>query len=419
MFIAHGEKFRKNARWIMAGVLLLLIPGFVALFTTTGRTDRTGGDLPTIHGKPVTAVEFEQMVNLVQAQYVVGQGRELRKTADTMDKIKQEAVLQLLLDRKAQELGLQVSDAELAQQIRRLSILADKEGRFDPARYRQLVLTLSNRGINEAAFEHVLRTQLLHDKLQQLIVSSARATPTEVQQMYLPLHEKLTIDWVRFEMADYQTPIVVSNAEVRAFFEESKESFRTPARVKIRYATFPLAEAQKTIQLSDEEISEFYDRSRFKYTDTNNVPKPLEAVKAEVTAELLKLRAERAAADRATELTVKLVRQSDGPKPDFSKLCAALNVAVRETGYLSAFDKLPELGVGPDFLQKAFTLAPDQPYSDPIAGSNALYVLEYVDGRPSAIPPFEEVQDQATEQVTKLRRYAATVDHANTVGTQL
>ena len=122
MFIAHGEKFRKNARWIMAGVLLLLIPGFVALFTTTGRSDRAGGDLPTIHGKPVAAVEFEQMMNLVQAQYVVGQGRELRKTADTMDKIKQEAVLQLLLDRKAQELGLQVSDAELAQQIRRLAI---------------------------------------------------------------------------------------------------------------------------------------------------------------------------------------------------------------------------------------------------------------------------------------------------------
>ena len=419
MFIAHGEKFRKNARWIMAGVLLLLIPGFVALFTTTGRSDRAGGDLPTIHGKPVAAVEFEQMMNLVQAQYIVGQGRELRKTADTMDKIKQEAVLQLLLDRKAQELGLQVSDAELAQQIRRLAILANKEGQFDPARYRQLVLTLSNRGISEAAFEHVLRTQLLHDKLQQLIVSSAKATPTEVQQVYLPLHEKLTIDLVRFEMADYHVPVVVSNAEVRAFFEESKESFRTPAKVKIRYATFPIAEAQKTIQLSDEEISDFYERSRFKYTDTNNVPKPLEAVKAEVTAELLKLRAERAASDRATELTVKLVRQSDGPKADFAKLCAGLNVAVRETGYLSAFDKLPELGVGPDFLQKAFTLAPDQPYSDPIAGSNALYVLEYIDGRPSAIPPFEEVQEQATEQVKKLRRYAATLDHANTVAAQL
>ena len=415
MFIAHGEKFRKNARWIMAGVLLLLIPGFVALFTTTGRSDRHGGDLPTVRGKPVASADLEQMMNLVQAQYVIGQGRELRKTADSLDRIKQEAVLQLLLDQKAQELGLQVSDTELAQQIRRLSILANKDGQFDPNRYRQLVLTLNNRGINEAAFEHVLRTQLLHEKLQQLIVSSARATPTEVQQLYLPLHEKVTIDLVRFEMADYLAPVTVSNAEVRAFFEESKESFRTPAKVKVRYAIFPIADAAKTIQLSADEVNDFYERSRFKYTDTNNVTKPLETVKDEVTAELLKLRAERAAGDRATELTVKLVRQTDAAKPDFAKLCAGLNVTVRETGYLSVFDKLPELGVGADFLQKAFTLAPDQPYSDPIAGSNALYVLEYLDGRPSAIPPFEEVQAQATDQVKKLRRYAATLDSAHSV----
>ena len=68
MFIAHGEKLRKHARWIMAGVLLLLIPGFIALFTTTGRTDRQGGDLPTIHGKPINATEMERMMGLVQAR---------------------------------------------------------------------------------------------------------------------------------------------------------------------------------------------------------------------------------------------------------------------------------------------------------------------------------------------------------------
>ena len=419
MFIAHGEKLRKNARWIMAGVLLLLIPGFVALFTTTGHSDRRGGDLPTIRGTPIAAAEFEQMMNLVQAQYVVLQGRELHKTLDTMDQLKQQAVVQLLMDRKAQELGVHVTDAELLQQVRRLPLLLNESGQFEPERYRRLLIYLNNHGINEAAFEQVLRSQLLHEKLQQLVVSAATATPTEVQQAFLPLNEKVTIDLVRFEMADYLAPITVSNAEVRAFYDESKESFRTPAKVKIRYATFPIADAEKTIQLSDDEINEFYERNRFKYTGTNNVPQPLEAVKPEVKAELLKLRAERAAGDRATELTIKLVRPSDAAKPDFAKLCTGMNVAVRETGYLSAVDKLPGLEVGRDFLQKAFSLAPDVPYSDPIAGSNAFYVLEYVDGKPSAIPPFEEVQDQATEQVKKLRRYAATLDRARALVEQL
>ena len=419
MFIAHGEKLRKNARWIMAGVLLLLIPGFVALFTTTGRTDRQGGDLPTIHGKPVNAAEFERMLGLVQAQYVVLQGRELRKTAAALDQLKQEAVIQLLMDRKANELGLRVSDAELAQQVRRLPVLLNEAGQFEPERYRRLTIYLNNKGINEAAFEHVLRAQLLHEKLQQLVTAVAQATPAEIQQAYLPLHEKLTIDLVRFEMADNQTPVTTSNAEVRAFYEQSKESFRTPARVKVRYATFPVADALKTVKLTDDEIAEFYDRNKFKYTDTNNVPKPLAAVKTELQDELLKIHAERAAGDRATELTVKLVRQTDNLKPDFSKLCADMGAAVKETAYLTAHDKLPGLEVGPDFLQKAFTLSSDQPYSDPIAGTNAFYVLEFVDGQPSAIPAFEEVQEQATAQVKRLRRYASTLDQARATVEQL
>ena len=419
MFIAHGEKLRKNARWIMAGVLLLLIPGFIALFTTTGRTDREGGELPTIHGKPINAAELERMINLVQAQYVILQGHELRKTGDTLNQLKQEAVIQLLMDRKAEELGLRVPDAELAQQVRHLPVLLNEAGQFEPERYRRLTVYLNNKGINEAVFEQVLRSQLLHEKLQQLVTAVAQATPTEVQQAYLPLHEKLTIDLVRFEMANNQTPIITSNEEVRAFYEQSKESFRTPARVKVRYATFLIADALKTIKLSDDEIAEFYDRNKFKYTDTNNVPKPLTAVKAELQDELLKLRAERAAGDRATELTVKLVRQTDTTKPDFTKLAAGLGVAVQETGYLTAHDKPSGLEVGAEFLQKAFSLTPDQPYSDPIAGTNAFYVLEFLDGQPSAIPAFEEVQEKATEQVKRLRRYAVTLDQARTTVEQL
>jgi len=300
-----------------------------------------------------------------------------------------------------------------------LPVLLNDAGQFEPERYRRLTIYLNNKGINEAVFEQVLRAQLLHEKLQQLVTAVAQATPTEVQQAYLPLHEKLTVDLVRFDMADNQTPVTTSNAEVRAFYEQSKESFRTPARVKVRYATFPVADALKTITLSDDEVTEFYERNKFKYTDTNNVPKPLAAVKVELQDELLKLRAERVAGDRATELTVKLVRQTDATKSDFSKLCASQGVAVQETGYLTAHDKPAGLEVGAEFVQKAFSLTPDQPYSDPIAGTNAFYVLEFVDGQPSAIPPFEAVQDQATAQVKRLRRYAVTLDQAHATVDQL
>src|ERR1041385_3552467 len=76
MFIAHGEWVRKHARWILGAILVLLIPGFVALFTTTGRSARGQSDLPPVGGKPVNVPQFEKARSAVVAQYIMNAGRQ-------------------------------------------------------------------------------------------------------------------------------------------------------------------------------------------------------------------------------------------------------------------------------------------------------------------------------------------------------
>lgn len=412
MFIAHGDKFRKNARWIMAGVLILLIPGFVALFTTTGKSDRPGSDLPTIRGKAVDVGEYQQMMNLVQAQYLVIQNRELSRTPENLDRLKQEAIVQMLMHQRETELGIRVTNAELIRQIQSLPFLIE-ERQFVPERYRNFLIALNQRGVNEAMFEEVVRTQLAHVKLQELVTAAAKVTPLEVQQMYLPLHEKLTIDLIRFDVADFTGPVTVSNEDVRAFYEQRKAAFRTPAKVKVRWVAFPVAAAEKNVRLTDDEINDYYERHRPQYADTNNVTKPLADVKPEVVAELTKLRAQRAAGDRATELTVRLSRSAGTSKPDFTKVAAEFGVPVQTTDYFSANEKPEGLETTAEFAMRAFSLTSDQPVSDPIASAstNAYYVLEFVDGKPSAIPPFEEVAEKVATQVKRLRTYEAAVRH--------
>ncbi|MEI6082786.1 MAG: SurA N-terminal domain-containing protein [Verrucomicrobiota bacterium] len=415
MFIAHGEKVRKHARWIMFGVLVLLIPGFVALFTTTGsKSDRQAGDVPTVRGKPVVAAEFDQMKELVRAQYVVMRGRDQSRTMQMQDQIKQEAVVQMLMLQKAKEMGVVVSEPELQVALMSQPVFLNSAGQFDRERLRQFMILLNNNGVSEAMFEEVMRQRLLIEKLQGLITAAAKATPAAVQQAYLPLHEKLSIDLVQFDMADNKVPITVSNAEVRAFYEQNKESFRVPAKVKVQYAEFTAAAAKKTVQLTEEEIAEFYNRNKFRYAGTNSVPQPLDAVKAEVNAELLTLRADRAAADRATEFGVKL---SQSPKPEFAKVCAEFGVTPLTTDFIAAVDKVPGVTDLPDFATKANRLSADMPVSDPIGGSNTYYILEFVAGQPSAVPPFEQVEAEVTKQVTQIRTYGVTLERAEaTIG---
>jgi len=414
MFIAHGDKVRKNARWIMAGIILLLIPSFVLLFTQSSESDRRAGDVPTVRGKPINAAEFEQMKDLVRAQYVVMRGRDQSRTVQMQDQIKQETVVQILMMQKAKEMGVVVTEPELQAALLSQPVFLNEAGQLDRQRVQQFMILLNNNGVSEAMFADVMRQRLLIEKLQQLVTIAAKATPTAVQQAYLPLHEKLSIDLVQFDIADYKDPVTVSNEEARAFYEQNKESFRVPAKVQVQYAEFTAAAAKKTVQLTDDEISDFYNRNKFRYAGTNSVPPLLEVVKAEVQADLLKLAADHAAANRAQEFSLKLSQQ---PKPEFGKVCAEFGVKPVTTDFITMFDKVPGIEGLPDFAVRAGRLSADIPVSDPIGSSNTYYVLEYVAGQPSLVPSFEEIQTNVTAQVKRIRTYGATLQRAEaTVG---
>jgi len=408
MFIAHGEKVRKNARWIMAGILLLLIPGFIALFTTTGSSSaRRETNLPTVHGKPVNAAEYQQARNAFVAQYIINTGNELPHTQEFQDRVTQEAVMRMLLLRKARELGIRVTDNEVVQQIRSQFLNPAKQ--FDPDRYQRFLIFLNTRGVSQSQFEDVMHEELILAQLQALVAAAVKVTPQELKLSYGPLHEKLSIDLVEFNAASNAAPVTVADDEAKALFEKNKRAYRTPKEVKVRHAYFSTAEAKKSVQIADTDIADFYERNKTKYAGTNSVPEPLDAVKDKVRADLLQLRADRQAQDRATELTVKLVQEPGAAKPDFVKLCSAFGITPQETEFFALNSTAPGVQAGPQFNQAAFALTPDVPFSDPVPGEDGYYVLEYLAEKPSEIPPFEQVKEKVIDELKREKTYQATV----------
>jgi peptidyl-prolyl cis-trans isomerase D len=417
MFIAHGERIRKHSRWIFAAILALLIPGFIALFTTSSGSKTREANLPTIHGKPINAGEFEQARNVFQAQYIINTGRELPLTAETRDQLTQQPVLRIVLLRKARELGIRVSDNDVVQHIRNMFV--NESGQYDKERQRLFMIQLNTHGISEELFEQVMREDLIMAQLQSLVTSAAKVTPEELRLAYEPLHEKLQIDLVEFNAASNTVPVTVTDDEARAFFQKNKSGFRVPKQMKVRYAFFPTADARKTAKITDADLSEFYDRNKAKYSDTNNVAKPLETVKDTVREDLLQLRADRAAQDRATELTVKLVQEPGGQRPDFAKLCSEFGVTMKETDFFGPTNAIPEIEAGPVFNQVAFSLSPDAPFSDPVPGEGGYYVLESAASKPSEISPFEQIKTTVVHQLKLQKTYEATIKQADEDLTQV
>jgi peptidyl-prolyl cis-trans isomerase D len=412
MFISMQGLVRKHGPLIL-GVIVLIFVGLALLFTPSGsligRGQQQRGGLPTIRGKPVNYAEFQSIRNIVLAGIAMSKGREPVRTTAFDDDLNIEAVQHLVLLGKARELGIRVTDDEVVQQIRALPIMLNDQKQFDPNNYQRYMILLNNLDITETQFEEIIREEIILGRLRSLISSTAEVTPAELQLAYNMLQEQTKIDYVELLAADHKDTSNVTDEDARSYYTLNQEKFRTPAMVKVRYVYFTISDAKKSVTLSDDDIAEYYERNKSKYVDAAGQPKPLAAAKDELKQDLLDLRAERLAGDRATALTVKLVPQPGAPAPDFTKIATDAGCAIKETDFFDLRSPVKGVDAGPAFNQAAFALGPDMPVSDPVHGKDGYYVLAYVASRPSEIPAFEEVKTQVIDQIHRQRAYEATV----------
>jgi len=418
MLIAHHAWVHKYKAWIFGGILVLLVPSFVLMFTQIPGCDRSSAEskLPTIKGKPVNPADWDAARKAAITQFYIIRG-DVPRSDLFEDYVVQQAIARIVMLRKAAETGIRVSDDEVAARIGRLPAVFSftPEGRLD--QYCQGMLFLNNYGISPAQFEQFIREDLIIDRLQGLIISSAMVTPLEVQLAYTPRHEKLTVDMVEFTTNTTSAgAVTVTDEDARTFFEgkhsgrSNAELFRQPATAKVRYVLFPIDEAKKSVTVTDQDVADFYERTKTKYAGaTNSVPLAFDAVKGQVREELIAKRAKRQTADKATQFSIKVTPEQGAERPDFAKVAAEFGAPVRETGFFNQTESVPGIQADTAFNREAFALAlrTDVPTSDPIEGYNGYYVLEFIALNKSVIPPFDDVKDKVVNFIKKERTLEA------------
>ena len=419
MFIAHGERLQKYAPWILAGVLLLLLPGFVLMFSPSAAIKQQRAELPTIGGKPVNLADFQGAKNAVLTEVIFRSGRQPPRSLEFEDQLNIEAVQRLILLRKAKEFGISPSDDEVVREVRSLPTFLTEQRQFDNDRYLRYINLLNNLGISEAQFTETIREQITLSRLRSLIAAAAKVAPAELRLSYTPLHEETTIDYVEFNAADHKGQFTINDDEARAFYDLNKEKLRQPAQVKVRHVYFTISDAKKSVTLSDDEINEYYELNKNKHLDDQKKPKPLADVKDEVKKDLLDLRAERLAGDRATGFSVKLVHEPGSARPDFAKIAAEFSLTPHETDFFSLRGTVDSVKAGPQFTQAAFSLSPEVPFSDPVRGEDGYYVMEYLASKPSEVPPFDEVRAQVVDLLKRQRAFEATVKLGHELATKV
>jgi peptidyl-prolyl cis-trans isomerase D len=109
-----------------------------------------------------------------------------------------------------------------------------------------------------ADYEETKREEITIRKMEGLLAAGALVPATEARDQYRLYFRKIRVVLVTADPARMKTP-PPTEAEIAAKYEQSKESYRLPARVKLVIAAFTPEHFGKDVRPGEAEIKAFYE----------------------------------------------------------------------------------------------------------------------------------------------------------------
>ena len=357
-------------RILLSGVLLVVALSMVTyLIPSYGNTDRGPDSVVAEIGKDtITAHEIQVYVqNAIRGRQV-----PMDMVPLYLPQIVDEVINFRAMIYEAKRLGLRVSDEDTSAAIRMSRPDLFPEGKFVGREAYAAALAQQNLTIPE--FESEFADNVLINRLTQIVVEGTVVTPTEVEQEYRRLNDKVKIEFVKIEPQKLQSAVTVTPAEVKEYYDKSPGQFPIPEKRNLAILILDQGKIEQSIQPSDAELHSAYERDKDRFRNPERVQARHILIKGGTAPE------EDAKAKAKAEEIVKQLKAG----ADFAELAKKDS---QDPG--SAF-KGGELGwlvrgqtVKP-FEDAAFSLKPKQ-ISEPIKTQFGYHIIE-VSGTSAASP---------------------------------
>ncbi len=224
------------------------------------------GNVAEVDGQEISAQAFEnaygqqrrQLAQMFGGSIPEGFGDEQALRQQALDGLVQQQIVRNL----ATENGFTVSNKSLASAIQELSVFQDAEGRFDKERY---VSQLRASGTTVEAFEHNYREDAAVAQVQSGIVQTSFTLPSERDQLDQLTRQLRHVDVLRFPIGDVRETVEVTDDEVQNHYDENKETYKFPERVKIKYVRLSADLLAGDIDVTDEEALAYFEANKGSY----------------------------------------------------------------------------------------------------------------------------------------------------------
>ncbi len=239
---------RQGQRWIM-GIVVLVVGGVFAAFVGVGGPlfrGRPGDAVVVVDGQRFGSRELlrARAQQEDEAKRILGDSFDPRAMGTQLDVMAANSLVQTgILAREAKQMGMLVSDDEIADLVRQLPSFRDEQGQFRPDAIKNYIQYEYG---TERRFLDTMRQQLLAQKALRLISESAFVSDAEARDALERQLETVEIAYVALDAAKPATDGQVDDAQVdallaaepdrvKAFYDEHPDRFHAPEKVRARH----------------------------------------------------------------------------------------------------------------------------------------------------------------------------------------
>ena len=167
----------------------------------------------------------------------------------------------LLIEQRANELGLRISDQQVRQTIVSMPEF-QRDGAFDNEQYNAL---LRRSGLTPDMFAESMRTDLLRQQLLLAIQGSDFALGNEVTALIKLERQEREIRTLTLDVAEFTQNAEVTDEEAQAYYEQNPQQFTRPDQVKAAYIELSGTNLKETLNVSEDDAKAYYDENQNKY----------------------------------------------------------------------------------------------------------------------------------------------------------
>ena len=247
------QSMRSAAKYIWIFIVVVFIGVF--LFTeTSGLLGRarvtTGTAVAKVNGDEIPYTTWLQAAQQRIQQEQEGRGRSL--TLDEEEQIRNDVFNQLvqsiLLDQEYKRRGIRVTDEEIIQAAQfspppqfMQSPELQTDGRFDLEKYQRFLKSAAARQQGMYfQLENYYRAEIPKAKLYEQVASEVFVTDDELWRAYRDQHDSAKVSFVAFDPSSIpDSGIVVTDAEIRAYFDAHKKELERPGRAVVSILSIP------------------------------------------------------------------------------------------------------------------------------------------------------------------------------------